>query len=435
MSDAETKRASDAWAEDWKSRKAIERSNAADRKRTSRANRAQDIAAQKAANPNESHLLVRRERKRGPKPKDTTNMTKEERQRYLNGREKRLKYEGKRRGYASEITTAKAPAAIFRFDEQALCYDSTSTKTMEADKGRVAFYRKALQAHSANQTVLDIGTGNNGLLAGIALEARATKVIAVDIRRAAARDAEIALQRFRDRAVVIHGNIRTLANPLSRATRYQRDQHKARLSMLKEVAVVVHEVFGTIASEEGIVQIVRDLRPCLQHSSDALQVDFVPSVAYTMVSPVTLPLVSDFAKRCVVSQDRRLMMGYIRCASQFHLAVPMPAEKLNFSELPDKRQTCVVEFKTQRQGKFAALHLYLHLVTKMPSSARCNGIAQLTSGGSTSNWEDILVCLARPVDVKKGATVRIEFHAEYRDQDNHYCVKVLAPKVRKMWAV
>ena len=50
MSDAETKRASDAWAEDWKSRKAIERSNAADRKRRSRAHRAEEIAAQKAAN-------------------------------------------------------------------------------------------------------------------------------------------------------------------------------------------------------------------------------------------------------------------------------------------------------------------------------------------------------------------------------------------------
>ena len=235
---------------------------------------------------------------------------------------------------------------------------------------------------------------------------------------------------------MIHGNIRTLAKPLSRATRRQQEQQNERLSMLKQVSVVVHEVFGTIASEEGIVQIIKDLRPCLPCGSGALQVQFLPSVAYTMVSPATLPPVSAFAQRCVVSSDSRLMMGYMRCASQFQLAVPMPAERLVFSNLPDKCQSNVVEFKTERQGLFAALHLHLHLATKMPRGPRWrDGIAQLTSGGSTTNWEDILVCLARPVDVKKGATVRIEFHAEYRDQDNRYSVKVLAPKVRKMWAV
>ena len=206
--------------------------------------------------------------------------------------------------------------------------------------------------------------------------------------------------------------------------------------MLNQVSVVVHEVFGTIASEEGIVQIIKDLSPCLPCSSGALQVQFLPSVAYTMVSPATLPHVSAFAKRCVVSSDSRLMMGYMRCASQFQLALPMPAETLVFSDLPDECQINVVEFKTERQGRFAALHLHLHLATKMPRGPRWrDGVARLTSGGSTSNWEDILVCLSRPVDVEKGATVRVKFCAEYREQENYYTVSVLEPQVRKMWAV
>ena len=60
--------------------------------------------------------------------------------------------------------------ASFTFAEQARSYDVSSTVTMESDQDRVGFYREALKKVARNKTVLDIGTGDHGILARLALE-------------------------------------------------------------------------------------------------------------------------------------------------------------------------------------------------------------------------------------------------------------------------
>ena len=144
--------------------------------------------------------FVRKAGKRGRKEKDNTGLSKADSDK-LEARRARKKV-FRQTNNAKERWVAK-PGRDFSFAKQAGGYNKSSTITMEADKARIGFYTRALKkaalavatgVHAElnaprprwfkqrSKTVLDIGTGDNGLLAGLALKAGAAHVVAVDIR-------------------------------------------------------------------------------------------------------------------------------------------------------------------------------------------------------------------------------------------------------------
>ena len=298
--------------------------------------------------------------------------------------------------------------ASFTFAEQARSYDVSSTVTMESDQDRVGFYREALKKVARNKTVLDIGTGDHGILAQLALEAGAKHVYAVEIREGAARNAQQTLDSlYPGKATVFKANIAKL---------HRRD--RALLDALREVDIVVHEVFGTIASEEGIVQIFQSV---LKNRLPRTEIQSVPQRAETLISPVTRP---QKLVRGVTNADGSLWQGYAENSQRAQLADPKAAEVIEFEKQESVLQSSQVQtlcFTTKRSGRWDSLHLQLGLSSSGES---------LRSEGPTTNWEDIYVTLEKPTNLKKGERVRMTVESIYESDACSYVVDITLPKVR-----
>jgi len=250
---------------------------------------------------------------------------------------------------AMRVSKKRCSQSNFTFAEQARSYDGSSTITMESDQQRISFYRAALEKVVPGKVVLDIGTGDNGILAQLALESGAKHVYAVEIREGAAKSARATLERLHPgKATVFHANVARL---------HRRE--KELLEALREVDVIVHEVFGTIASEEGIVQIFQAVLRAREPLKTAVR--SVPQRAETLISPVTRPLELVCG---VTNATQTLWQGYAANASAAQLADPQPAEAIEFERRasvlkPSQKQK--LTFKVKKAGTFDALHLQLAL--------------------------------------------------------------------------
>ncbi len=301
----------------------------------------------------------------------------------------------------------------FTFAEQARSYDVSSTVTMESDQARVGFYRESLKKVARGKIVLDIGTGDHGILAQLALQAGAKHVYAVEIREGAAKKAQQTLDRlYPGKATVFNANITKL---------HRRD--KVLLDVLREVDIVVHEVFGTIASEEGIVQIFQSV---FKDRMPRTEIQSVPQRAETLISPVTRP---QFLVRGVTNADGSLWQGYAENSQQAQLADPQAAEVIEFERRESVLQTSQVQtlsFSAKRNGTWDSLHLQLGLSSSGES---------LRSEGPTTNWEDIYITLQKPTILKKGDSVRMSVESIYEADACSYVVHVEKPKVRRSGTV
>ena len=290
----------------------------------------------------------------------------------------------------------------FTFAEQARSYDVSSTVTMESDQDRIGFYREALKRVARGKTVLDIGTGDHGILAQLALEAGAKYVYAVEIREGAAKNAQQTLDCcWPGKATVFTTNVAKL---------HRRD--RALLDALREVDIVVHEVFGTIASEEGIVQIFRSV---LKNRLPRVEILSVPQRAETLISPATRP--EDLLSG-VTNADGSLWQGYAENSQKAQLADPQAAEVIEFERQESVLQSSQVRtlcFVTKRSGRWDCLHLQLRLSSSGES---------LRSEGPTTNWEDVYVTLEKPTNLKKGVQVRMAVTSVYDEDSCRYVVKI-----------
>ena len=312
----------------------------------------------------------------------------------------------KRRSTKDGVRTAKRVRALesFSFAAQARSYDASSTSTMENDRQRMRLYSAALSEVVEGKVVMDIGTGDNGILAQLALQAGAKHVHAVEIREGAAKSAQATLERlYPGKATVFCGNVAKL---------HRRDT--VLLAALREAEVFVHEIFGTIASEEGIVQIFRALRSA--RSTDTV-LQSVPQRAETLISPVTRPTK---IARAVTTADQSLWQGYAECAPEAQLAPPQAAEALEFESVDDVLcpQRPLI-FRAGRAGLWDALHLQLKLVSHRH---------ELVSEGATTNWEDIFVAVPRTVLLRKGEQVRLRFQTICHDDACEYKISIESPK-------
>eukprot|EP00658_Telonema_sp_P-2_P024898 TRINITY_DN20017_c0_g1_i1.p1 TRINITY_DN20017_c0_g1~~TRINITY_DN20017_c0_g1_i1.p1 ORF type:complete len:340 (-),score=91.02 TRINITY_DN20017_c0_g1_i1:277-1296(-) len=130
-----------------------------------------------------------------------------------------------------------------RDSSKTLCsgYDVDCYETMRDDTCRTEAYRTALAQHSEGRVVLDIGTGALALLAIMAAECGAERVYAVETNQEAAIAARQAVQERGMQTVitVVEG-------------------YSTEISLPEKVDLIVHEIFGEIASSEGAAHVLED---------------------------------------------------------------------------------------------------------------------------------------------------------------------------------
>ena len=184
------------------------------------------------------------------------------------------------------------------------CYEG-----MRDDKDRTEAYRRAIAAAASGHIVLDIGTGALALLALFAAEAGAKHVYALEVQEAAyeAAKATVAASPFADKVTVIRA--------------FSTD---AALTLPAAPTLLVHELIGEVAGEEGVVAAITDARK--RHLSPSATPPLsIPSRSRSLVAPCEFPDAAycESLPSCLLDvpgQSRTSNCSRCQCRRAFHPA-------------------------------------------------------------------------------------------------------------------
>ena len=172
-------------------------------------------------------------------------------------------------------------------------YDQWLYGLMNAEPERLAAYRAAFAAAVPGKVVLDIGTGEDAVLARLCLEAGASHVYAVEVLEGAAQRATELVRSLglQERITVIHGDI-------------------ADIDLPQPVDVCTQGIIGNIGSADGIAGIWNAARR--HFAPDCVA---VPERCVTRIAALELPavlraqprfgtLAADYARRLLATVDQ-----------------------------------------------------------------------------------------------------------------------------------
>ncbi|MDH5275389.1 MAG: amino acid adenylation domain-containing protein, partial [Gammaproteobacteria bacterium] len=220
-------------------------------------------------------------------------------------------------------------------------YDEWLYGLMNTEPVRLAAYRAAFAAAVPGKVVLDIGTGEDAVLARLCVEAGAAHVYAVEVLEGAARAATELVRRLgmQDRITVLHGDI-------------------ADLDLPQAVDVCTQGIIGNIGSADGIGTIWNTAR---RHFAAGCVP--VPERCVTRIAALELPaavragpgfgpLAADYARRLFASvgQPFDLRLCVRNVASDDLLTAAAEFEVLDFSGELATTHTGGAELRVTRDG-------------------------------------------------------------------------------------
>jgi thioesterase domain-containing protein len=258
------------------------------------------------------------------------------------------------------------------------------------DDARNERYRAAIRQLVRDKVVVDIGTGQDVVLARMCVEAGARKVYAIEIQEGAYQRAVRRVRRLglEEKIMVIHGD-------------------SAHAKLPEKVDVCVSELIGAIGNSEGAAVILNDARRFLKE--DGIM---IPERCVTNIAAVQLP--DDFVRDPKFTE---LSAGYVRATFEqlgrpFDLRVSFknfPAGNLlstaGIFEDMDFRKPVASEFDREvtltvtRPGRLDGVLLWLHLYTS-PGEV-------IDSLSQVHNWLPVYFPLFDPgIEVEAGDTIR-----------------------------
>jgi amino acid adenylation domain-containing protein len=148
-----------------------------------------------------------------------------------------------------------------------LVYDQLLYYAMARDDRRNRAYRTAIARHVGGNTVVDVGTGADALLARMCAEEGAARVYAIEMLPEAYEHARRLVSRLGldERITVIRGEAGTVELP-------------------ERVDVCVSELIGTIGSCEGVIPILNDARRFMKPGGR-----MIPERCVTWIAAASLP--------------------------------------------------------------------------------------------------------------------------------------------------
>jgi len=270
---------------------------------------------------------------------------------------------------------------------------------MRDDVTRTEAYRKAIMKVAAGKVVLDIGTGAFALLALFAAEAGAKHVYAIEVNTSAAEAAKrnVAEKGFADKVTVLTG--------------FSTD---STLVLAAKADLIIHELIGEIAGEEGVVAAVVDAK--MRHMSpDAEPPLCIPARACTMLAPCEYP----DAAYCSTLWSPALLAGpgsptalkLPAFPSSALLACAQICEDLRFEHgAPAASQRRELYFSATRAGLMRGLAMYIELYCAVASGD--DEAPQVSSAWAGSHWAHIVLLLSGAVKLNKGQIVKVHATCE-----------------------
>jgi amino acid adenylation domain-containing protein len=165
------------------------------------------------------------------------------------------------------VVPAPDPPEFWPSAGEYLVYDQLLYYAMARDDRRNRAYRAAIARHVGGNTVVDVGTGADALLARMCAEEGAARVYAIEILPEAYEHACRLVSRLGldERITVIRGEAGTVELP-------------------ERVDVCVSELIGTIGSCEGVIPILNDARRFLKPGGR-----MIPERCVTWIAAASLP--------------------------------------------------------------------------------------------------------------------------------------------------
>ncbi|CDI82663.1 Conserved Plasmodium protein, related [Eimeria praecox] len=280
---------------------------------------------------------------------------------------------------------------------------------MLQDSDRVSYYRKAMywtgEAKSGGKRlvegrrILEIGTGPICLLSINAVNAGAKHVVAVE----ASRPSHCRAKKFVEaigmshKIDILHGYSKRVPAPL-----------------FKNPEVVIHEIIGDFASQEGVADALLDV----QERTGSIPLS-IPFGAETLICPASLPEPEHFLYpahsyegRSILSPRRILLQSVRLNTSHLLLCEDFQAfETLKFqSPMKDQmEQRKTLKFVISRPGCMAGL-LAVIKIEIYPGM-----FFGTFRNGETDSWYTSLVLLPEEVQVEPGDTISVESCADMRN--------------------
>ena len=183
--------------------------------------------------------------------------------------------------FAADIPTLRASwTATDGFsDSSFIAFDEGAYAAMRDDERRTPLFEKAIQRRLAQApkgtlTVLDLGTGPYALLALAAARAGAKKVYTIEANAEAAKRARAVLKKATD---VPSGVIEII------------EGFSTSISLPEKVDLLVAEIAGSVASEEGAFATIRDAQQRLV-KRPADPSSYIPYACQTIGAPASYAL-------------------------------------------------------------------------------------------------------------------------------------------------
>ncbi len=234
-------------------------------------------------------------------------------------------------------------------------YDTFLYDLMGSESDRLAHYRIELARSAPGRVVLDMGTGEQALLAREALRAGASHVYAVEVLPAAARRARRTIEELglAERITVIEGDLRDVELP-------------------EPAELVVQGIVGNIGSADGIVPLWNSALRLTTTDATA-----IPALCETRIAPIELPeglvenaafapMAATYVERIYAQTGRRfdLRLCVRNVTADALLSDPVCFERLDFvGELPADLQGSA-RFRLHRAGRVDGFLLWTRLGTQ-----------------------------------------------------------------------
>lgn len=293
-------------------------------------------------------------------------------------------------------------------------FDGAAYDRMGQDVQRVSQYRKAIAKAVPGRTVIDIGTGRDALLAQMCAREGAAHVAAVEVVPKAAADARQTVQMagLAGRIRVVEGHSGTV--PLPKAD------------------LLVHEIVGSMALEEGMARAMLDLQKRPEVVDSSRPGWSLPRYVETRVAPVMLAGVppATVASRTTMDLAPGGHGHWVRLAVDRLQNVPSPVPGTLLGEL-QRLESLNVEAPIEPQ-----LYQLRDLTWRVRQPAILAGFAcapWLDLDGEHSvdawlggtSWPHKLIGLESPVVVATGDELHLHCYADLRSFPVRYGFTVM----------
>eukprot|EP00667_Euglena_gracilis_P016303 EG_transcript_17042 len=263
--------------------------------------------------------------------------------------------------------------------------DLSLHERMRSDRVRCAAFDAAIRQRVPGRAVLDIGTGPFALLALKCAEAGARVVYAVEVVPAWAQRARA--------AVAAAGRSDTV---------FVYEGYSTELALPERVDVVVHEILGNIASEEGVALSLRDAqqRFLTQPPPPAFS---IPHRARTWVAPTAFPIVYEEGRE-LPPQRRTYRLDEF--PEDLLLADAQVWEDLQFTQTLPLTFDEVLHFTCTRSGPLCGLVHFMTVDFDTEGGLSIDTLRQRTT------WRVVVALFGQSVPLRQGDTLAVRCVAD-----------------------